>query len=85
MSTSNLARFRADPSKVRVSVRRDGDRISLCIQSRAEPLCGVDVTNVSFNPSDIESKMDRLLGRADGYVEGVDVGMQWAYQHPMKG
>lgn len=73
MSTDRLARFRADPSKVRVSVRRHGDEVSLCIQSRVEPLRGVDALNIPLTPGDIESAMDRLLERADGYVEGIEV------------
>lgn len=76
---SNLARFRADPSKVRVAVRRMGDRWSIRFESRADPFG----SNSHMLSSDPGKDLIRLAEFSE-HIAGVDPRMQWAYPHPMR-
>ena len=75
-SVDSLARFRADPSKVRVSIRRDGDRWVATVSSRssrADSRC--------FHADPIVATKTALRG-ADSHIPGIDLGMEHAYEHP---
>jgi hypothetical protein len=80
MSADNLARFRADPSKVRVSVRPSDGRWRLRVESRSNP----ERDNAETFDSDPGMGLVYLLEVASSFIEGVDLGMEWTYPHPMK-
>jgi hypothetical protein len=74
-----MARFRANPNKVRVSIRhKDGGW--LAIISPRDRLC---VTWAAWHVSPVRAmvKALRLAERAN--LDGIDLDMQWAYDHPM--
>jgi hypothetical protein len=80
VSTSDpriLTRFRADPSKVRVSVRPERGTFLLTIESRINTDC------VYSRYDDPAIGLDMLLGTASEHIEGIDIHMQWSYPHPM--
>lgn len=76
-NTDNLARFRADPSKVRISVRPCRGAFFIRIQSRTE---GIEVSTHRSCP--ITGVMV-VLKTASKSMDGIDLGMQCAYPHPM--
>jgi hypothetical protein len=73
-----LARFRADPSRIRVSIRPLVGGWKVTIASRdGHQTC-----------SDIDADLERALDRALAFAEhlefpGIDRHMSWSYQHPM--
>ena len=74
----HLARFRADPKKIRCSIRpcKRGWRAIVAIRDS-----DFSRSAESKNP---ETAMFRALKRAeDAGFKGIDLGMQWAYDHPM--
>ena len=75
---SNLARFRADPSKVRVAIRKWGNGWFVRICSRTNPTCAATATS-----NDPKAAINRALYLAESLVEGIDID-GWTYQHPMK-
>lgn len=77
MDPNNLARFRADPSKVRVSVRPCRGAFFIRVQSRTE---GIEVSTHHSCP--ITGVMT-VLKTASKLMDGIDLRMQWACPHPM--
>lgn len=78
MDPNGLVRFRADPSKVRVSVRRDGSRYRATVTSLLSDSCFWS-TN-----SDPRLAVSHAIEAANACnMRGIDLGMQWAYPHPM--
>jgi hypothetical protein len=73
-----LARFRADPRKVRVAIRRSGSEWVACVSNRAS--YGRRFEAVATGPRKALVKA-LLLADADG-LDGVDLSMGWAYEHP---
>lgn len=73
-----LSRFRADPRKVRVSVRRSGAAWTACVSDKA--CYGHRYEAVASGPRKALVKA-LLLADADG-LDGVDLSMGWAYEHP---
>lgn len=76
-----LTRFRADPSKVRVSVRRVLNGWSVQVSSRvsSSPLYTV------ADRADASSALDAALDAADQLnIPGIDIGMDRAYEHPFQ-
>lgn len=73
-----LARFRADPWRVRVGVRRLDDgrwRVTITPRGRGVEVCAI-------HPR-LKAALWRALCRAEWQeVPGVDRSMGWAYQHP---
>ena len=70
-----LARFRADPKRVRVSVRRwQGEWIVFVVAREG-------TANVSRTGNTPRKALARAL-RAAEWIPGVDLGMGWAYEHP---
>lgn len=83
MTSNGLARFRANPRKVRVSIRR-------CREcgwvATVEPLplkswpLNAFWSAVGDDPE--KAVMEALERASEAGVDGVDVGMDWAYPHP---
>jgi hypothetical protein len=73
------ARFRADPSKVRVGVLRLGDRHwMVTIEPRDR-----SARTVYEHGNTPRKALARALRRAEKWqIPGLDLGMQWAYEHP---
>lgn len=78
--TEHLARFRADPSKVRVSVRPRDGYFLLRIEDRKDPKWN----NIETVDSDPKAGLTYLLNVAEKHIDGIDLGMGGAYPHPMK-
>jgi hypothetical protein len=79
--TPLLVRWRADPAKVRVSIRRSAAEgiWSVCVAERAT---GANVVGWGSSPSDL---IDRMLRRAfQQSFDGIDLGLQWSYPHPFR-
>ena len=75
-----LARFRADPRKVRVSIRRIDDAWVAHFATRDG---GVSVEGRhKRSPSRAVARALLAANRID--MPGVDLGMEWAYDHPQK-
>lgn len=76
--TPRLARFRVDPSRLRVSIRRQPDgEWEVCIATRA------DDALVARGGNTPRKALARALRAADEEgLPGVDLHMQWAYEHP---
>lgn len=76
-----LARFRADPTKVRTSLRWVIGSELWCatVQSRE------DGTTYTYECTKPTTAMFRALDMAEfGRVEGIDLDMMWSYKHPHK-
>jgi hypothetical protein len=71
-------RFRADPARVRVSIRRVGDVYSATITERGD--CPLVIIKQGRTP---RAAVMRALRAAHKHrMRGVDFGMQWSYPHP---
>ncbi len=70
-------RWRADPKKIRVSIKRDGEAWSVTVKERAT---GLGIYSSSMDP---ERAVEIALSSAH-YFDGVDLDMQWAYEHPFR-
>jgi hypothetical protein len=75
----NLTRFRADPRKVSVSIRRVGNTYLATVRSLTSMVVEDCITATDPNPS---AAIFEALEKAQGEIEGVDLGMEWAYPHP---
>ncbi len=78
-----LVRLRANPEKVRVAIRRCGKDWVATVSPR-EPVVDADGYPVEFEVCEADAAaavFDALIS-ADGRMPGVDLGMEWAYQHP---
>lgn len=71
-------RFRADPRKVRVSIRQKGKKWLVFVQSR---MTGAISSAFGQDP---EVVLMRALERAKTQIDGIDLDMDWAYTHPWK-
>lgn len=80
-SVYRLARFRANPGVVRVSIRQAGDRWIAFVAPR-------DVTaglSFYYNSSDPKCAVLKALQLAQRKgMPGIDLDLQWAYDHPQK-
>lgn len=81
-----LVRLRANPEKVRVAIRRCGREWVATVSPRgSHPLLDPNGEPVEFETCEADpaaAVFDALLS-ADSYeLPGVDLGMEWAYQHP---
>lgn len=73
---SFLARFRANPEKIRISIRRLRE---LGLWRVIVVAHGINVTSArGKTPAEV---VERALKRA-ACVPGVDLLMEWAYEHP---
>lgn len=73
-----LARFRADPSRVRIGISRDGHAWTATVSSRT----GITAYGRSTSVDPKNAVRKALQAARDRGVDGVDLGMQWAYEHP---
>lgn len=79
-----LARFRADPRKVRCALRPiNGGKSWLATVAQLngdgkKKRCDIEVRSTP------QQAMDAALESAEagGKIDGIDLGMQWAYPHP---
>jgi len=97
---SHLVRWRADPTKVRVSIRRirKSDEEALLysseedetpwfecsIEERARRARNVPQLRFTAYGSDPILVMSALISRAEGHITGVDAGLGVAFIHPWK-
>jgi hypothetical protein len=80
-TTPRLARFRADPKKVRVAIRRQGDGVYFAsIQQRCKGPLAPQTYGRDANP--IIAVTLALEEAHSWQMDGVDVGCDWAYDHP---
>ena len=80
-----LARFYADPKRVKIAVRHNGLRARITIACKCN-LCEFPwqmTTVTNFNQKSIETAMRCLLAEVDYPGRGIDTGLQWSYDHPM--
>lgn len=76
-----LARFRADPSRVRVAIRRSGETWTVSVSERGAEE-GDPVHRATARSPSVATL--RALGSALACgMQGIDLGMDWAYDHPM--
>lgn len=73
-----LARFRADPRKIRIGLRFHGVVWVVSISVRGESRDRV----VRVSESARKALVRALTAAAELEVPGIDVGMQWSYDHP---
>lgn len=77
---SNLVRWRANPGKVRVSIMKFNELCWLAKVTRLDT--GDFVSFFAYNP---ELAIMQALKTAENLnYPGIDLGMQWAYEHPWK-
>ena len=79
MNVDSPARFQADPNKVRVSIRRHNQHWRVTIGPREELKNGRTFTLAGETP---EKAIQAALSAADGKIEGIDLELQWTYEHP---
>lgn len=73
-----LARFRADPALIRVAIRNAYPRWRATVCERKYPLCSWSAYDV-----DPVKAVDKALAKAArAEADGIDLDMQWAYDHP---
>lgn len=73
-----VARFRADPAKVRVGIRWVHDRWMVTVESRTDP-----TLQITASRTDPEVAVTAALNTAyDFGIIGVDLGMCRTYDHP---
>lgn len=79
MGTATLpkhTRFRADPAKVRVAIRKTSHGWRAYCSSR------ISGYTISETNASAKFALERVVEAANGLIEGIDLGMQWAYEHP---
>lgn len=77
---SDYVRLRADPALVRVSIRPVGKRYMCTVQSRL----GGGHKHVAESYDVERAVFDALQYAANRNTPGVDLGMGFVYDHPMK-
>lgn len=82
--TKKLVRFRADLTKVRVSIMRapSGDQWIVSVRSRSNPGCCA--VRVRSDPKKAlhAALQDAAVAFEEDKEKGLDLDMQWAYEHP---
>src|ERR1700734_2908896 len=77
---NGIARFRADPRKIRVAIRRDGDHWRATVAYLNDP----DNFFYVGWAVDPKSAINEAMGKAiRSYLDGIDKDMDHAYDHPM--
>lgn len=76
----SLVRLLADPSRVRVSIRKVEDgRYSATVKA-LDQTSAVVASNLREDPR--EAVMEALAFAEKAEIPGLDLGLQWAYPHP---
>lgn len=78
----SLARFRADPRRVRIGVRRHGDLWYVRIGRLSTVTFGWIFSVERMHRSPTRALVLALRAAEALQIPGVDLGMQWAYEHP---
>ena len=78
-----LARFRADPELVRVSIRREGDMWRAIVGERDEEAATVP-RQWDLSPDPKGAINGALRQARNANMPGIDLDMQWTYDHPWK-
>ena len=73
-----FARFRVDPAKVRVAIRRHAGRWLVTISARE----GSAVEWIGWKQVPRSALLHALFTAERDGLDGVDLGKQWAYRHP---
>jgi hypothetical protein len=77
-----LARFRADPGKVRVAIRREGSVWLATVSSLVtSSKCGIR-RFVAYATGQRKALVRALRMAEAAGLEGVDLDMSWTYEHP---
>ncbi len=81
MTGRSLTRFRADPSKVRIVLRPEGTAWRIRIESHCGeyPRLHCLAAHAELIPGNM---MNLLVQARDEQVPGIDLFMEWAYEHP---
>lgn len=84
MSFYYLARFRADPSKVRVSIRRmPNGWWRATVEERDVGQNAIELPFTGMHKlSPVRAVVRALLAADRAQLPGIDLGMGWAYEHP---
>ena len=77
---NGLARFRASPVKVRVTIHRFRDVWVVTVASRARP----EQCFTSCHKRPVRATYLALKQASRAELDGIDLGMGWAYDHPMR-
>jgi len=77
MTADKLVRWRANPKKIRVSIRKSNEFWIATVRCLST---NDFVFATSASPKD--AVMIALQGAEAKDFDGVDIGMQWAYHHP---
>ncbi len=80
MSSHRLCRFRADPYKVRVGVRRSMSGYLATVSKAAQK---VGVVYVAFDAEAAVAIFKALQRAEDDHLEGIDLELESTYLHPM--
>ncbi len=80
MVEDNLARFRADPAKIRVSIRRSRGTWVVCVWSYQRAAGAI-----AEEPDPKKATLSALKRAETRGFDGIDLGMGRAYPHPQKG
>ncbi len=76
----DLARFRADPKKVRCSIRHKNGKWVATVAGDTATRHTVVCTTSRKHPDD--AMMKSLYKAMDAGMSGIDLDMGWAYEHP---
>jgi hypothetical protein len=75
-----LSRFRANPRKVRVAIRRDGDGWLATVSAMHAGL--IRFEGRANGP---RKALAKALRTAESFgLDGLDLSMSWAYDHPQR-
>jgi len=74
-----LARFRANPARVRISVRREGDRFRAAVSSRIDEKFP---HTFGYARSARAAVLSALRRAKEVGLSGVDLELSWTYEHP---
>lgn len=80
-NVERYARFRADPAKVRVALRKEGDFWCATVSSRPR-LRIADKVHTASARSPQCAINDALHKASFAKLPGIDLDMDWAYTHP---
>jgi hypothetical protein len=77
---AKLVRLRADPKKIRVSIRKNKDKwqVTITCRSTGESI----IANSSLSPE--KAIMSALKSADKKNYKGIDLLMEWAYKHPWR-
>ena len=77
-----LTRFRADPKKVRIQLRWNGEEWQVKISALPDPLQYKQVW--AYNKSALKALVRAYQMAEQQNLPGLDRYMQWAYDHPQE-